>query len=148
MIRILVGVVVCFTVFAGGCADVPTTQRADSKIDAAAPSSPVAPADIRSGSPTAATGNGSACTNPEEAGHQTLEEGTAIVHVCIDENGVLTGAPEIIGSSGSCRLDMGALRLAREASGKYHSATENGKPVSGCFSFAVKFRLREGEQSQ
>jgi hypothetical protein len=45
-------------------------------------------------------------------------------------------------------LDAGALRLAKEASGKYQPATENGKPVAGCLSFAIKFRLTDGEQSQ
>ena len=57
------------------------------------------------------------------------EEGTALVHVCVDEQGKLTGEPSITGSSGHPRLDEGALKLAKTGSGRYRPTTEDGRPV-------------------
>jgi hypothetical protein len=38
-------------------------------------------------------------------------------------------------------LDEGALKLAKAASGHYKPGTEDGTPVSQCFTFRVKFEL-------
>jgi TonB family protein len=70
------------------------------------------------------------------------ERGVATVHVCVNESGRLTAQPTIAQSSGSARLDAGALRLARAGSGHYQPTTEAGRPVSSCYSFAVRFQLQ------
>jgi hypothetical protein len=70
------------------------------------------------------------------------ETGAPAVRVCVDERGLLAGDPVIADSSGSARLDAGALALARAGSGHYRSTTEDGKPVSSCYAFRVRFRLR------
>jgi|SRR5580658_9595872 TonB family protein len=70
------------------------------------------------------------------------ERGVATVHVCVNESGRLTAEPTIAQSSGSPRLDAGALRLARAGSGHYQPTTEDGRPVSSCYSFAVRFQLQ------
>lgn len=70
------------------------------------------------------------------------EKGVAMVHVCVNESGRLTAEPVIAQSSGSSRLDAGALRLARAGSGHYQPSTEDGRPVSSCYSFAVRFQLQ------
>jgi len=70
------------------------------------------------------------------------EEGTATVKACVDPSGKLTEAPTIAQSSGSSRLDEGALKLAKAGSGRYKPGTEDGKPISSCANFRVKFQLR------
>ena len=45
-------------------------------------------------------------------------------------------------SSGSARLDEGAIKLARAGSGHYRASTENGTPVSSCYGYLIKFNLR------
>jgi protein TonB len=70
------------------------------------------------------------------------ESGTAAVHVCTDPKGKLTEDPTIQESSGTSRLDEGALKLAKAASGRYKPASDDGVPVPGCFAFRVKFQLR------
>jgi protein TonB len=70
------------------------------------------------------------------------ESGTATVHVCTDPKGKLTEDPKVLETSGSSRLDEGALRLAKAASGRYKPATEDGTPVASCFGFRIKFQLR------
>jgi protein TonB len=70
------------------------------------------------------------------------ESGTAAVAVCTDPKGKLTEEPKIQESSGTSRLDEGALKLAKAASGKYQPATDDGQPVASCFAFRVKFQLR------
>jgi len=70
------------------------------------------------------------------------ESGTATVHVCTDAKGKLTEQPSVQESSGTPRLDEGALRLAKAASGRYKPATEDGNPVPSCFGFRIKFQLR------
>ena len=69
------------------------------------------------------------------------EEGAPTLHVCVGSNGKLTGAPTITQSSGSARLDEGAINLARAGAGHYVAATEDGKPVDGCFDFRIKFQM-------
>lgn len=70
------------------------------------------------------------------------ERGVATVRVCVNEAGRLTAEPAIAQSSGSPRLDAGALRLAKAGSGHYGPTTEDGRPVSSCYSFAVRFQLQ------
>jgi TonB family protein len=71
------------------------------------------------------------------------EGGVATVRVCVNANGRLTAAPEIAVSSGSTRLDEGALKLARAGSGHYRTTTEDGRGVSDCYPFRVRFQLTE-----
>jgi len=70
------------------------------------------------------------------------ESGTATVHVCTDAKGKLTEDPKISETSGTPRLDEGALKLAKAASGRYKPATEDGNPIASCFGFRIKFQLR------
>ncbi len=46
-------------------------------------------------------------------------------------------------TSGSARLDEGALKLATAGSGHYQPATEDGKPIQDCFVFRIKFTMRK-----
>jgi TonB family protein len=71
------------------------------------------------------------------------EMGVATVSVCVDSAGRLIGRPILDQSSGSSRLDEAALRLARAGSGHYRATTENGRPVSACYPFRVRFQLRD-----
>jgi len=77
-----------------------------------------------------------------DASRRLDESGTSTVHVCIDGAGKLTAEPSIVKSAGSSRLDGGALKLAKAASGKYTPATEDGKGVPACLNFNIKFQLR------
>ena len=55
--------------------------------------------------------------------------------------GGLAQPPTIQTSSGSARLDQGALDLVK-AGAKYISpGTEDGKPIDSCFDFRVKFQM-------
>jgi len=67
--------------------------------------------------------------------------GTSIVRVCVDPRGTLTAAPALVTSSGVGQLDEGALRLAKAGSGHYRPTTEDGRPVSACYAFRVRFQL-------
>ena len=69
------------------------------------------------------------------------EEGAATVKACVSPQGKLTEDPTIAQTSGSARLDEGALKLAKAASGRYKPATDDGTPVAGCTTFRVKFEL-------
>jgi periplasmic protein TonB len=77
------------------------------------------------------------------AARRLLEQGSAAIHVCVDGSGRLTADPTLAESSGSARLDQGALRLAKAGSGHYRATTEDGKPVSGCYAFRVRFELKD-----
>ena len=70
------------------------------------------------------------------------EKGIASVRVCVDGAGRLTADPVIAQSSGSARLDAAALRLAKAGSGHYLPSTEDGRPVSACYPFGVRFELK------
>jgi periplasmic protein TonB len=70
------------------------------------------------------------------------EEGSANVHVCVGPNGKLTEDPTLAQTSGSARLDEGALKLAKAASGHYQPGTEDGQPTAACTVFKIKFELR------
>ena len=70
------------------------------------------------------------------------EEGSASVRVCVDDKGRLAAAPTIADSSGSERLDEGALKLARAGSGHYRATLEDGQPVNSCYAFRVRFVMK------
>jgi TonB family protein len=71
------------------------------------------------------------------------EKGVAAVRVCVDRSGRLSANPTIAQSSGSARLDEGALRLAKAGSGHYRATTEDGRPVNSCFPFLIRFAFRD-----
>src|SRR5215475_8977833 len=66
------------------------------------------------------------------------EEGSPTVKVCVGADGKLSAAPTVAQSSGSARLDEGAVALAK--AGRYIAGTEDGKPVNKCFDFRIKFQ--------
>jgi protein TonB len=70
------------------------------------------------------------------------EEGSANVHVCVGPNGKITEDPTLAQTSGSARLDDGALKLAKAGSGHYQPGTEDGQPITQCMVFKIKFELR------
>lgn len=70
------------------------------------------------------------------------EQGTTVVHVCVGANGRLTADPTVEKTSGSSRLDEGAVRLAKAGSGHYRPSSEDGKPIDSCFAFGIKFQMR------
>jgi TonB family protein len=90
-------------------------------------------------------GPGTGFPNPDDfypaASRRLAETGATTVQVCVDTHGRLAGDPAITQSSGSARLDDGALKLARAGSGHYRPSTENGQPVSSCYPYRIRFRL-------
>jgi protein TonB len=72
------------------------------------------------------------------------EQGVSTVRVCVGPDGRLTAVPTIAQSSGSPRIDDGALRLATAGSGHYRASTEDGRSVIACYAFRVRFALRTG----
>ena len=70
------------------------------------------------------------------------EQGISTVRVCVDHRGRLTSDPTTVQGSGSARLDQGALKLARAASGHYRASTEDGQPVDSCYPLGIRFQLK------
>lgn len=70
------------------------------------------------------------------------EQGSATVQVCVDSKGRLTSDPRVLQGSGSTRLDEGALKLARAGSGHYRASTADGKPVTSCYPFRIRFQIK------
>jgi TonB family protein len=70
------------------------------------------------------------------------EQGISTVRVCVDARGRLSAEPTTAESSGSARLDAGALQLAKAGSGRYRPTLEDGKTVDSCYAFRVRFELR------
>ena len=66
----------------------------------------------------------------------------AVVAVCVGPDGKLTQEPTVAKSSGSPRLDEGALKLAKAGSGRYKPATEDGKAVPACDNVGIRFQLK------
>ncbi len=69
------------------------------------------------------------------------ERGVAVVRVCVDPAGRITGVPTIQSSSGHRRLDAAAVRWARESL-RFTPATVDGLAVAACKGFRVNFTLR------
>jgi TonB family protein len=68
------------------------------------------------------------------------EQGAVIVRACVSPDGTLYQAPVVSQTSGSRRLDEGALALARAGSGRYLPALDlHGVPVRSCAEFRVFF---------
>ena len=70
------------------------------------------------------------------------EAGSAAVHVCVNAQGKVSEDPTIAQTSGSTRLDDGALKLAKAGSGHYQPATEDGKAIDSCLTFRITFQLK------
>lgn len=70
------------------------------------------------------------------------ETGAATVKVCVNSQGRLTSEPSIEESTGSSRLDGGAINLAKAGSGHYRPSTDDGRPVDSCYAFRVRFNLK------
>ena len=91
-------------------------------------------------------GPGSGFPNTDDfypsAAKRMEEQGAATVRVCVDVNGRLTTDPVTVQTSGSARLDAGALQLAKAGSGHYRASTEDGRPIASCYPFRVRFQLR------
>jgi len=68
------------------------------------------------------------------------EEGSTQVHVCVGPNGKPSEEPTVAKTSGSARLDEGAVKLAK--AGRYNPGTEDGKPTTACINFSIKFQLK------
>jgi periplasmic protein TonB len=96
--------------------------------------------------PATAVGFGRGFPNSDEfypdASRRLEEQGIVTVHVCVGPDNKLTEEPTVAKSSGSARLDGGAVKLAKAGSGKYVAATEEGKPITKCINYNVKFQLR------
>jgi protein TonB len=69
------------------------------------------------------------------------EEGSPTVHACVAAKGGLSQPPTITTSSGSTRLDQGAIDLVKAGSRYLTPGTEDGKPVDMCFDFRIKFQM-------
>jgi TonB family protein len=78
-----------------------------------------------------------------DASRRLGEKGVASVRVCVDAAGRLTSDPALAQSSGSGRLDGSALRLAKAGSGHYRPTLEDGRAVSSCFPFRIRFEIRD-----
>jgi TonB family protein len=78
-----------------------------------------------------------------DASRRLGEKGAASVQVCVDASGRLTSDPAIVHSSGNARLDAGALTLAKAGSGHYRPTIEDGRAVSSCFPFRIRFEFRD-----
>jgi TonB family protein len=70
------------------------------------------------------------------------QQATAAVLVCVNDRGALTSEPTLARSSGIGSIDAGALRLAKAGSGHYRATTEDGNPVSSCYTFHIRFALK------
>lgn len=91
-------------------------------------------------------GVGPAFPHPDDyypdASKRLEEQGAAVLRVCVDGVGRLTTDPVNEESSGSGRLDAAAVRLAKAGSGYYRPTTQDGRPVSDCYSIKIRFQLR------
>jgi TonB family protein len=67
-------------------------------------------------------------------------EGTSTVGVCVDANGKRSSDPKVVQSSGSARLDEGAMHVLRD--GRYARAMQGDEYVSNCYQFRISFKLK------
>jgi periplasmic protein TonB len=70
------------------------------------------------------------------------EEGTPVVKICLGPDGKMEGgSPSIATSSGSPRLDQGAIELVKAGARYISPATEDGKPVAACQELRIRFQM-------
>jgi len=122
--------------------DMPVEAPATSAITAVAatPHAPAPPVHVGTHkAPTTAKNFPNSEDYYPAASKRLNEEGAPTVHVCVGANSKLTAAPTIAQSSGSARLDDGALNLAK--AGRYVPGSDDGKPIDGCFDFRIKFQM-------
>ena len=66
------------------------------------------------------------------------EQGLAMVHVCVDENGNLVREPDILETSGFPDLDAAAIKVAKAT--QYRAGMINDNPVmESCMRFKIMF---------
>ena len=70
------------------------------------------------------------------------QQGTVVIHFCVDPHGKLTEQPSVERSSGNDALDNAALNLASAGSGHYLPGSLSGKPIASCSSFKITFQLQ------
>jgi TonB family protein len=118
------------------------SSEADARDTATRPQPPQPPSAIA----RVTGGPGDGFPNTEDfypaAARRLGESGAVIVSVCVNALGRLSKEPQVMQSSGSLKLDGGAVRLAKAGSGHYRATTENGQAVSSCFPMRVRFELR------
>ncbi|HXO14770.1 MAG TPA: energy transducer TonB [Steroidobacteraceae bacterium] len=122
--------------------DMPVEAPATSAITAVAatPHAPAPPVHVGSHKAPTVAKNFPASEEYYPAASKRLnEEGAPTVHVCVGANSKLTAVPTISQSSGSPRLDEGALNLAK--AGRYIAGMDDGKPIDACFDFRIKFQM-------
>ncbi|MBV8783317.1 MAG: TonB family protein [Gammaproteobacteria bacterium] len=107
------------------------------------PQAPAAPRPASNGTPPHPAKNFPATEDYYPAASKRLnEEGSSVVRACVAPSGKLSEPPTIQTSSGSARLDEGALNLAK--AGRYVAGTEDGKtPIQACFSFRITFKMQK-----
>jgi TonB family protein len=71
------------------------------------------------------------------------QEGTTVVHYCVDANGHLSGDPTVERTSGDEDLDGAALALAKAGDDHYVPAYAAGKATAGCAKLNVQFALAD-----
>jgi protein TonB len=116
------------------------TNVTDKPVVRAAPPPPAPPA-IPSTSPKAGRGFPNSEDYYPPASRRLNEEGSPVVRICLDPKGRVEGEPTVQTSSGSPRLDDGAVKLAKAASGHFVPGTQNGQPVSMCFPLKITFKM-------
>jgi protein TonB len=127
--------------------DIPVETQSTAIVDVTdkaqpkAPPPPPPPKAVNRAPPGTGKGFPSTSDYYPPASQRLGEEGAASVKACVGPQGKLTEDPTIAQTSGSARLDEGALKLAKAASGHYKPGTEDGTPVTQCFTFRVKFEL-------
>jgi periplasmic protein TonB len=77
-----------------------------------------------------------------QASKRLGEQGSPVVKICLGADGKLAaGSPSIATSSGSPRLDEGALLLVKAGARYITPAKEDGRPVAACQDLRIKFEL-------
>jgi protein TonB len=121
-------------------ADAAPVVPARSDVDSSPPASPQHVARVSQGGP------GAGFPSPDDyyplLSKHLEEQGSATLRVCVDPSGRLTADPTLVSTSGSARLDEGALKLARAGSGHYRATTEDGRAVASCYAFRIRFQMR------
>ena len=66
-------------------------------------------------------------------------QGASIVSVCVDENGKRSNEPSVVESSGTARLDQGAMHVLRD--GRYALEMQGDRYVPNCYQFRIIFKV-------